>query len=309
MSDKFDPDAWPYSTEETTTPGGSGQTTRRTDDDDAYDPLDFDTSDENYSDPQTSDDFGYDDEPTTGSHARDDQPADDDFSSFDDNLNDFGNDDFDDDDFNGTYDSYDDDYDDDFNGDNEGNGGGGLGRKLLGALAVILVVLAVGAGAKAVLGGGGDNTATTQTTQTSGTADPNATTNTSSGDPAATTPPAQVPKEVVDAMNAALTAWGQFAVDGNLETVRPYFLNDGPQFDRFQVESPEIKAKATGGPAFSFAMSSDAQWTSTEDGNWVAKGTVTVSSPGKRQQTYPWEITVSRLTENEPWKVWSVRQY
>jgi len=109
----------------------------------------------------------------------------------------------------------------------------------------------------------------------------------------------------LDATKAALAAWGRFATTGDLDSVRPYFAADGPQFARFQDEVDEHHA--FGGPvAYAFAAQSLEVGAPLRDGERVVRTAVTVTRPGEYAQRFDWELVV-RQDADGGWRVWTVR--
>lgn len=101
------------------------------------------------------------------------------------------------------------------------------------------------------------------------------------------------PTDEIDGAQAALTAWGLFAGDGDVSQLSTTFA-DGPQLAQLRGESIEP------GPPYTFALS---EASITSSGRVL--GLVTVSRPGEAVQTFRWEI---ELRESDGhWKLWTVR--
>jgi hypothetical protein len=333
MPESFDPDAWPH--------GGSnnpsnGRGPQKPDNDD-FDPFGFD--DEQPAKEQASqgnDDasfsYDFDDEPagpakqgsasqassspiatSQGYADEDDDLYSDPFgstggssdTSYDDDFsfNDGYDDDFDDD--------FDKGYDDDFDFDREPSGGGDNKRKLMGIGAGVLLIGALGFGAVSFLGNGDTQTAAPQDDAVQGEVQSPAEQPTQeapsapSGD---TGTPAPLPADVDAALSEALGAWGVFAVSGNLDEVRPYFVNDSQQFQKFQTESETLQAEPVEGEPFSMEMT-QAEAVETDTGDWIISGVVETTRPGEVEQRFPWEIRMTRQSERDQWMVSGVRQY
>ena len=153
------------------------------------------------------------------------------------------------------------------------------------------------------LGGGDKQETATDTTDTSALAQ--------TDDETATAPPGDEiapPDDVVTGLNQALSAWGQFAVSGDLETVRPYFVNDGEEFKHFEAEAPTIAGDAAGGDPLTMNMT-NAKTVKTSDNAWTFQGTVVVSRTGTKDQQFQWEIALARQSADQPWQINTVRQY
>jgi len=196
---------------------------------------------------------------------------------------------------------YDDDYDDSYADDDYGReptSEGGIRRKLL-PIFVGLMFLLAGIFAFASFGGGDDKPSNGAPANPA-TTSPNAT--------AAPKAPTQAPADVTQALNEAFVAWGKFAVDGNLEGVRPFFVNDGDQFNTFQTEASTIKANPPGGGPLEMRLANP-EVLKNNNNSWKLKGVVTVGRSGENPDQYPWEITMTRGSDRDRWQVLEVRQY
>lgn len=103
----------------------------------------------------------------------------------------------------------------------------------------------------------------------------------------------EAPSEEIESAQAALTAWGLFAGDGDLGQLRETFA-EGPQLAQLQGESIEP------GLPYTFALSE-----SSVAAPGLVLGKVTVSRPGETVQTFRWEIELRR--DDGRWKLWTVR--
>lgn len=325
MSDTFDPDTWPTGGGDESrapVPTGGSRSVRRTDDDE-YDALAFDetaaepdavvTRTERTAvgvherDGDDDWDFGFDEEPTIGPRGGKGRSEREDYDSYDDEN-----------------DRYDDEYDDEYDEfDREPKEKRGIARRVVAFLAVACLLGALAFGASALLGGDDEPAAqppteqpsdqpldTTDTTAISGT-DPALTPSPGapSAGPGGETGTIQVaPPAVLEATDRALRAWGEFAVAGDLDIVRPYFAAEGKQFATFEAEAREIQARPPGGPPMSFVMR-DAQTVSVNPNVWTIKGRVEVTREGEEPQNFPWEVRLERRSERDPWQVLTVGQY
>ncbi|MGH8926268.1 MAG: hypothetical protein ACRDWA_16800 [Acidimicrobiia bacterium] len=102
-----------------------------------------------------------------------------------------------------------------------------------------------------------------------------------------------VTESEIDAAQAALTAWGLFAGDGETSRLHETF-GDGPQLAQLKGESIEP------GSPYTFTLS-EAKVTAPG----FVVGAVTVSRPGEAVQTFRWEIEM-RWADGD-WKLWTVR--
>lgn len=325
MSDSFDPDAWPSAGGSEGKGGSSARKDKSPYNDDPYDTFDFDDDPSTTGAGRSSDDFNFNfddfgDQPAaaprstplaTSSRRNDDEPngksedddpygddpyADDSFSNsgkggYDDGFDDdYGKNGYDDDDYQDELDQF----------DREPQAGGDRKRKLIGILAVVFLLGAVGIGVTTFLGsdGGGEATAPEQAqppTEQQGEA------------PAAPAEGETLPAEVTEAASQGLAAWGRFAINGEITEVQPYFVQDGPQFTRFESEAADIRNRALAGPAMEMTMNEPTGTKVSED--WLVRGTVTVTRPGEEAQNFPWELRMTRQSERSPWQILTVRQF
>jgi hypothetical protein len=203
------------------------------------------------------------------------------------------------DDYDDGYDSYDDDGDDyddfaDFENDNDQSSN--RFRTILIAGVAVIVILLLAVAAMSAFGH-------KKTPKVASTA-VNSSSSTTAANSVAATPPA----DVTAGLNAALTAWGKFAVDGDIDDVRPYFVNSSDQFQRLQSDAVTLQANPPGGTPLTMQMTND-QTLKNGNNTWVFKGTVVVTRTGTQPQKFPWEITVIRQNAQQPWQIESVRQY
>lgn len=231
-----------------------------------------------------------------------------------------GNNDFDDefedyDDFDDYEDNYQDDFDDDdeFNSDREPSEGGGL-RKVLAVIGVLVVAGLAGGGLLYAFGdkdkdpiatgttttqAPAENTTTTASQQTTGTTQ----------QPGATTQ-AQAPKDVMDTLDNALTAWGRFSISGNLEEVKPYFIEDSTQYNRLKLDAASIASQPPGGAPMTVVMTNPQTFNNKDNPNeWMIRGTTSWTRPGIQDQNFNYEIRMVRDSDRQPWLIQSVRQF
>jgi len=118
-----------------------------------------------------------------------------------------------------------------------------------------------------------------------------------------TTP--QAPPDVTEGLDEAFAAWGQYAINGNLELVRPYFVNSGPQFKVFQAKAAKIRSNPPGGIPLEIKMT-DPEATQINDNTWSLKGVVTIGTAGQTPAEYSWEITMARAPDRDRWRVMTI---
>lgn len=173
--------------------------------------------------------------------------------------------------------------------------------------AVLLVgALVLGVG-WSVLRSGGASSTTAQpavTTPTTGHSAPSATNAplVVGGAPSSeATLPATEARDPVDAVRAALAAWGRFAGSGDLSHVRATFAAESPQLSQLEQEAARMERAADDG--YRVALTD----TRVEGSEGVATvtGTVTWSRAGEADQLYRWAIEM-RFVDGT-WQLFTVR--
>lgn len=204
------------------------------------------------------------------------------------------------------------DFDDEF--DREPKQQSSNKGKIMALVAVVVAIVAIGflvnkfllTDGNPATDGGGDSAQTPSPDGTGSSSSPSGSSDQSNG--ATTGTVDNAPDDVVDAANKALTAWGKFAINGDLDEVKPYFVNNGNQYERFKAEADTIKAQTAGGPAMVFTLQR-VQDVKVNDNVWLLKGIVTSVQEGKKPQQYPWELRMIRKNSKDKWRLFSVRQY
>lgn len=115
--------------------------------------------------------------------------------------------------------------------------------------------------------------------------------------------PAEPP--VVVAARNALSAWGRFAVSGDLSDVSPYFTADGPQYWRFERNAPRLSAHPLGAPAYSFDFPNPAIVPVRAD-RVIVRGTITFTRAGEQVRTFYWDLKMQWSESEQRWLVWTV---
>ena len=336
MPDSFDPDAWPGGSTPPNHPNNGKSNSEPNpytggahSDDDDFDAFGF-NDDPAMADDQ-DDDFGsfsYDfdeDQEAANPWGQQSQPSPVATSqrSARGGNDDFYGDDDDDDPYSNLYTENDDrnrnnyDDDDDFDrfdnfDDREPEQNNNLKRLLIGVGAGAFLLIALIVGISQALGGGDKEVAVTDNTGTTAapavSQEPAAPTETTAA-PAAAAAADQPPAELARTLGDALRGWGQFAVNGDLDTVSNFFVPTSSQYLHFKdVESPALKAKPIGNPPYTMTLSNDTK--AIKAGNdWKISGTVTAARPGEQDQQFRWEFTMTKVTPNSPWQISQVRQY
>lgn len=125
---------------------------------------------------------------------------------------------------------------------------------------------------------------------------------------AAAQPATMVPRhdmrDPVAATRVALSAWGEFAVSGDMTAVRLSFAADGPQLAQLEDEAARVAAAPTSSGAYLVTLTDPRQ----EVGSGIATVTATVtwSRNGESDQTYLWAIELRQL-QDQTWRLFTVR--
>lgn len=105
----------------------------------------------------------------------------------------------------------------------------------------------------------------------------------------------------IEATRAALTAWGEFAVTGDLSGVRLTFVAGGPQLGRLEQEATRIQPTDAAGYQVSLTDAS------VEEAAGVATVTATVvwARASEADQQYRWAIELHEI--DGAWRLFNVR--
>lgn len=110
--------------------------------------------------------------------------------------------------------------------------------------------------------------------------------------------------EVLAAADAALAAWGRFAISGDLTLLEPFFDPSGPQYRRLVSESEALQSDPLGEPPYTVVLG-PAQITADDDGRPAIEGPVTFLRAGEVSQTFLWRMVFTQVGEG--WALWSVQ--
>lgn len=105
-------------------------------------------------------------------------------------------------------------------------------------------------------------------------------------------------------LHEGMSAWGRFAVSGDLETVEPWFSTRGPQWRQFEQEAPALAEQPLGEPPYSVVV--EVGEMSGEDSLRRVEARVTWVRTGEPSQTYDW-VVVMRRTQGD-WRIWTVEE-
>lgn len=123
--------------------------------------------------------------------------------------------------------------------------------------------------------------------------------------PTTTTVPAPDMHDPVEATRTALTAWGDFAITGDLTRVRLLFSAGGPQLTQLEDEAARITRPADPSvPGYLVTLSEPS--TSVHDTTATVAGTVVWTHPAEPDQTYRWAIEMHKADDGA-WRLFTVR--
>jgi hypothetical protein len=171
------------------------------------------------------------------------------------------------------------------------------------AAALVIVLLLGGLGWTLLSGGGSTRepaatpTPTVVPTTTPTTAPP-VSSSTTAPQPAVEEPVYDL-TDPVQAAQAALDAWGEFAVSGDLTVLEPFFDPASPQYAQLEAEA----ADARGGIAYEVTAEEPEVVVDGEIAR--VEATVTWRRVGEPDQRYEWSIELRRA--GEAWRLWTVR--
>lgn len=105
-------------------------------------------------------------------------------------------------------------------------------------------------------------------------------------------------------LSDGLAAWGRFAVTGDLDMVAPWFSSDGPQWERFESEAPDLSADPLGDPPYRVTVEAgDPEGDANE---MTVEGRVTFVRTGEPSQTFRWRIVLRNETDG--WRIWTAEE-
>ncbi|HEX9644208.1 MAG TPA: hypothetical protein VGC11_09455 [Acidimicrobiia bacterium] len=169
------------------------------------------------------------------------------------------------------------------------------------ALAALLLVVLAAAVVRFGLQDGGQGGATT----THARALTQAPTVTTSAPPGTDEPTsaAPAPEAEVVAAEAALAAWGGFAVSGDLAVLAGFFDPAGPQYQQAKAEAPERVADELGPPPYVFRLE-DVEVIPAIDDQTLVDASVVMTRPGEDDQHFTWRLHLTR--RDGTWLLWTI---
>ncbi len=108
---------------------------------------------------------------------------------------------------------------------------------------------------------------------------------------------------VLDAMDRALAAWGEFAVTGDLTLVAGFFVVHGPQLEQLRGEAAALLAEPLGPPPYVFEVH-DPVVTMEDPGEAIVAAQVVMARPGEPPQEFDWRIHLHQT--GDTWQLWTV---
>lgn len=106
-------------------------------------------------------------------------------------------------------------------------------------------------------------------------------------------------------LEAALEAWGVFAVTGDLGAINTTFDRQGPQYAQLKAEAVELSSEPLGPPPYDFVML-DPEIVAESPTSVAYRGDVTVSRPDSPTTTGTWEVEMRWAAKAKRWKLWTV---
>lgn len=117
-----------------------------------------------------------------------------------------------------------------------------------------------------------------------------------------TAPPSSPDARTV--LSDGLAAWGRFAVTGNLDTVAPWFSDEGPQWERFASEAPGLAADPLGDPPYRVMV--EASNMTGDAGEMRVDARVRFVRTGEPSQSFRWQILLRK--QSDGWRIWTVEE-
>jgi hypothetical protein len=108
----------------------------------------------------------------------------------------------------------------------------------------------------------------------------------------------------IDAARGALSAWGRFAVSGELDRLDGFFHRNGPQWRQLAAEAETLADEPPGQPPYTVSL---LQPRVVERGGdrAVVRGRVTFAWRGENTQRYRWDLVMVPGDDGN-WLLWTV---
>jgi len=116
-------------------------------------------------------------------------------------------------------------------------------------------------------------------------------------------------QRVIADARRAMSAWGQFAISGDVGKLTGTFWTDGLQYQKLAKEAPGLKQKHAGPPPYQFTLT-PSRVLNAPGGMKIVRGTVSVTRPGEQAQIFRWDIYLKRVPGSNPetWRLWTVAE-
>lgn len=108
--------------------------------------------------------------------------------------------------------------------------------------------------------------------------------------------------EVESTVGQALTAWGAFAVSGDLAVMQSWFWADGPQWSNLSADAVSIEERQDDGPLYVVTIDRPVVEVHEDSASLAAK--VVFERPGEENQEFSWTLLLRR--RNGEWRIWSI---
>jgi hypothetical protein len=116
-------------------------------------------------------------------------------------------------------------------------------------------------------------------------------------------------QQVITDARRAMTAWGEFAISGDVKKLTSTFWTDGLQYQKLAKEAPGLKQKNAGPPPYQFTLT-PSRVLNAPGGMKIVRGTVRVTRPDEQTQTFRWDTYMKRVPGSNPerWRLWTVAE-
>lgn len=122
-----------------------------------------------------------------------------------------------------------------------------------------------------------------------------------------TTVPSDPTGDVQEAGAAALTAWGRFAVSGDLAILSDHFHGDSPQSSLLAEKAADLAVDPLGEPPYHLAMANPTI-EHPSPGMATMKGPVTATRGEEASSVFDWRLVLVWSDESRSWLVWTLEE-
>jgi hypothetical protein len=110
----------------------------------------------------------------------------------------------------------------------------------------------------------------------------------------------------IEAARDALSAWGRFAVSGDLDRLDGFFHPDGPQWRQLAAEAETLADEPPGPPRYTVTLRQPRIVERGRD-RAVVRGRVTFARRGETTQRYRWDLVMVPGDEGD-WLLWTAAE-